>query len=289
MDKPLFNKVAIVGVGLIGGSLGLAIKKKRLAKFVIGVVRREASGTKALQCGAVDLFTLDMKKGVQDADLVILCSRVFTITKHLKEIKPYLKSNCIVMDVGSSKTLINETADRFLTNGLFVGCHPMAGSEKRGVSNASGDLFKDSVCFVTKKRNKSSEKVWQLWQKIGAKALFIPGEAHDRLVGESSHLPHLLAFMQVLDAKNILKSSHADFLKVLNPSFRDVVRLAKSDPEQWVDIFLSNREVLLKKIQRLQSNIKCFRDALCSKRDNKHTLELLKLLVTAKHNADKLG
>ena len=135
MSKPLFKKITIVGVGLIGGSLGLAIKKRNLAKFVVGVVRREKSAIEAVEAKAVDMATLELGNGVQGADLVILAGPISTIILHIEQIgrgdpagRPYIQRGAIVMDVGSSKAQINKIASRYF-NKNFVGCHPMAGSE----------------------------------------------------------------------------------------------------------------------------------------------------------------
>src|SRR5689334_2988648 len=129
MSKPLYNRISIIGIGLIGGSLGLAIKKRKLAKFVVGVARRKQSAIDAVATKAVDMATLDLKEGVSGADLVILAGPIPTIISQIKTVPKYISKNTLVIDVGSSKADINKAASRSLKKN-FVGCHPMAGSEK---------------------------------------------------------------------------------------------------------------------------------------------------------------
>ena len=140
MTKPLFNKVAIVGVGLIGGSLGLAIKKHKLARWVIGSSRTQETIKNAVKVGAIDVGMQDWKEAVADADLVVLAAPVSTIIAQLGQIDSYLKKGAIVIDVGSSKAEIQRVAAKHIKRGRFVGCHPMSGSEKKGILNAQSDV-----------------------------------------------------------------------------------------------------------------------------------------------------
>ena len=238
MSKPLFNTVSIVGVGLIGGSLGLTIKKGKLARLVIGVARRKGTLQKAFHKKAIDLGMLDAAEGVKNADLVILCTPVSTIAVHLQKIAPHLKKGAVVIDVGSSKTLIQKEAKKYLRKNLFVGCHPMAGSEKTGIENATADLFKNSVCFLTAR----DSRVENFWKQLGARPVFIDAAKHDLLVAGTSHLPHAIAFSLFQTEKKFPQNLP------LNPSIRELARLAQSDPELWADIFISNREALLEAI-----------------------------------------
>ncbi len=252
MKKPLFNKICIVGVGLIGGSLGLVIKKHRLAKLAVGVVRRKRSAIEAVQTKAVDMATLKVRDGVRDADLVILCAPVSTIVNQLKQISPFLKKNAIVMDVGSSKVEINRAARRFLKKNEFVGCHPMAGSKKCGIEFADGRLFEKSICFMTRR----NQKIARFWKALGAEPMYIKEGAHDAWVAKSSHLPHVLSFslFQNMDSKY----SH-------NPSLKDLARLAASNPDLWTDIFLSNQKQVLRAIGEFQKSLSDFQKALRAK------------------------
>ncbi len=237
MKKPLFNKVCIVGVGLIGGSVGMAIKKQGLAETVVGVVRSNKTGQLAKEKKAIEDFTLNLREGIEGADLIILAAPVLTIIQHIKEIgrlKNILKDESIVIDVGSSKGFICAAADRYLKGIQFVGCHPMAGSEKSGIMNASADLFEKSACILSMHH----DKVGKLWKAVGVFQIFpLPPEQHDLLVARYSHLPHVSAFAQSQ------KVDQATLLGI-NPSFRSVLRLAKSNPLVWSSIFVSNRKAI---------------------------------------------
>lgn len=251
MKKPLFNKIAIVGVGLVGGSLGLAIKRKKLARFVIGIARREKTLREAFHRKAIDVGTLDLKRGVEDADIVILAGPVSAIVSQLQGIQKFLKKGALVIDVGSSKELIDRTAKKYLKNNIFIGCHPMAGSEKTGVENSCSYLFERSICFVTK----SNAKVNGLWRSLGSAPVLISATKHDDWAARVSHLPHVLGFSIFQDLKSPVKVP-------LNPSLRSLGRLAKSDPMLWVDVLLSNKRPMLSAISNFERNLKLFRRAI---------------------------
>ncbi len=245
MKKFLFNKICIVGVGLIGGSLGIAIKKRKLAKLVVGVVRRARTAKEAMKRKAIDVATFRLKEGVRNADLVILSAPVSAIIRHLKEIAPVLKKNALVIDVGSSKQEIEKVAKKYLRGRVFVGCHPMAGSEKCGIEFADGNLFEGSICFMTQK----NAKVETFWKKLGSRPLKIDPDRHDAWVAQSSHLPHALSF-------SLFQSVNSKY--AASPSLKDMGRLAKSDPELWTDIFLSNRSAVLKALSKFKKNLAVF-------------------------------
>src|SRR3989338_7727230 len=214
--KPLFNKVVIVGAGLIGGSIGLAVKKRKLAKFVAGVVRRRETAIRVIEKKAVDMATLDLAEGVQGADLVILCAPVSTIIRQIPLIKPYLKKNAIVIDVGSSKGQIESAAKKYLKWNMFVGCHPMAGSACLGVEHASAELFDGAQCFIARPH----DRVSSLWKAMGAHPIVLNAKSHDAWVARASYLPHLLAFS--LFQKNTLGRFKGGWLKASNPSVREL-------------------------------------------------------------------
>jgi prephenate dehydrogenase len=247
MKKPLFNNITIVSVGLIGGSLGLAIKKRKLAQWVIGVSRRRQTLIKAVEKKAIDIGTMDLKEGVACADLVILCGPIPVIIQQLRMIKPFLKKGAITMDVASSKVEVNKAAKNLLKNNTFIGCHPMAGSEKSGVDFASADLFENALCYITKK-NSLIEK---FWTALGSKSYFIDAARHDSVVAQVSHIPHILSFalFENINSKKDIPTP------VTNPSILEMARLAKSDPVLWAGILLSNRASLLLQLRLLEKNI----------------------------------
>lgn len=243
MKKPLFNRITIVGVGLIGGSIGMAVKKRRLAKLVVGVVRKPSTAKRALSKRAVDVAVLDIEEGVRGADLVILCGPVSVILKQLKTLSKFIDKNTLVIDVGSSKEEIGRAAARFLKRGKFVGCHPMAGSEKTGVQNGSADLFEGATCFVTSR----VALVNRFWKSIGAAPVAIDAPAHDAWVARSSHLPHILSFCLFQDFPGGRTFS--------NPSIRDFARLSRSDAQMWADIVLSNKKKLIPALVSFQKSL----------------------------------
>jgi len=269
LRKPFFNKICIVGVGLIGGSLGMAIKKRKLAKLVVGVVRRDHTAKEAMSRKALDVATFNLKEGVRNADLVILCGPVSVIVAQLKVISKYVSRKTMVIDVGSSKVLINKIGKECLGSS-FIGCHPMAGSEKTGVENACPYLFEKSVCFVTK----SHPKLNQFWRALDSMPVILSAEKHDEWAARSSHLPHLLAFSIFQDLKSQNKMP-------LNPSLRSLARLARSNPELWADVFLSNRGPILKSMNNFEKSLSKLKRALIQK----NSTVLKKLIVRANRHS----
>jgi len=231
--KPLFHTVTIVGVGLIGGSLGLAIRKNKLAKRVIGVGHRRASLQKAIKKGAIDLGTVNLSSGVKAADLVILATPVSLILRFLGKIPGDLKPGALVIDVGSSKEKIVKRGETVLPKGnFFIGCHPIAGSEKRGIEIATATLFNKTVSIVTpsgETDRRALKKIKVFWQKIGSKVEIISPAKHDRLMATVSHLPHLAAVGLILKLAQENKRK-VDLFKVIGPGFKDTTRIAASSP-----------------------------------------------------------
>ena len=242
-----FRKTTIVGVGLLGGSLGLAIKKRALAGHVTGYVRRAASIAECLQAGAVDSCTRDLREAVSDADLIVLCTPLAQMRALLKEMLPALKRGAIITDVGSVKaTVVKELEPLAAKAGAhFIGSHPMAGAEKTGVAAARVDLFNHAVCVVTptKKSHKAALRTTEeFWKSIGARVMRLTPELHDQLVSRSSHLPHVAAATL---ANLVLDPAHPKSQPLLCANgFRDTTRIASGSPEMWRDIALANRKNL---------------------------------------------
>jgi len=237
-----FDKIAIVGVGLIGGSIGLAVKKRGVAGEVVGVFRRASTMKRAMKRRAIDRGTLSIKDGVRDADLVILAAPVYTIVETAKEVFKYAKPQAIVTDVGSTKSwIVNKVESLKSYSGksiFFVGSHPMAGSERAGVEAARSDLLEGAPCIVTKTPRTNSSavsKIISFWKSLGADVKILTPKQHDESVSLASHLPHIVAF--ALAGAVPLK----DF-KYAAEGFKDTTRVASSDPQLWADIFLTNRK-----------------------------------------------
>jgi prephenate dehydrogenase len=244
LNPPVFwNKVTIVGVGLLGGSLGLALKQRGLARKVDGLVRRSASINECAALGVVDHATRDPLRAVEGADLVVLCTPLGRMRETLAPMLPALQPGVIITDVGSVKGTVVAELEPLVAGagGHFVGSHPMAGAEKTGPGAARPDLFEKAVCVVTPTRQSPGPAVEQiegLWQSVGGITLRMAPEAHDDLVSRSSHLPHVVAAAL---ANYVLSPAHSREQAMLCATgFRDTTRIASSSAEMWRDIALAN-------------------------------------------------
>ena len=259
----LFDKVAIIGVGLIGGSLGLAIKKKGLARLVIGVSRHKATLVLAKKCRAIDLGSQDINV-VKDADLVILATPVHKILQIAQALSHIVKPECVVTDVGSTKKEIVLKLHKLFSR--YVGSHPLAGSEKRGMANARGHIFQNSLCILTplKSTHKQSlQKIVRLWKILGAKVVYVPPALHDHILSFVSHLPHVVAF-------SLVETVPRPYLRFAASGLRDTTRIAASDNRLWEDIILSNKNNVLKAIDLFQKNLTAIKSAV--KKENRKSL-----------------
>ena len=253
MFKPtLFRRVTIVGVGLIGGSIGMAIKKQGLAREVVGVSQRQSTLVEAIKNGAIDVAAPDMSKAIRDSDLVILAAPVETIITLIPTIVPFLKRGGIVTDVGSAKMEIVEAAENGLPGHVFfVSSHPLAGSEKKGVEFARADLFENTQCILTateKTNQAAKEKIKQFWTRLGCKVSELSPIEHDELLAYISHLPHLLAY-------ELMETLPAKAAEYPLPGLKDVTRIAASSPQLWADICLTNSKNILKGVDELVEHL----------------------------------
>ena len=260
-----FQKITIIGVGLLGGSIGLTVKRRRLAREVAGFVRRPASLKACEKAAAVDYATTDLLAAVSKADLVIVCTPLSQMRSRVEEMLPALKRGAIVTDVGSAKAGVVREACGLIrkAGGHFIGSHPMAGAEKTGVLAARADLFVNAMCVVTPTKNSNPGAlriVEQFWKSLGARTLRLTPAQHDVFVSRSSHLPHVVAAALatlVLDPKN----PHAQSVLCAN-GFRDTTRIASGSPEMWRDIALANRKNLAKSLDDFISELKRFQQVL---------------------------
>ncbi|MEI6438078.1 MAG: prephenate dehydrogenase [Candidatus Omnitrophota bacterium] len=257
--RHMFRKAVILGTGLIGGSIGLALKKEGLAEKVVGMSRHEASLKTALTMGAIDIAETDLQKAIGGADLVILAAPVNIILDNIADIARHLRRDCIVTDVGSTKGLVVDTAEKlFPAHVLFVGSHPMAGSEKSGVANASVDLFKGAAVIMTPtgKTNKvAKDKIKLLWAKLGADVRVMDPVKHDEVMAFVSHLPHLAAFA-------LMRAIPDDYLTYGGAGLKDTTRIAASSSKMWGDICLSNYRNVLKGIDEMAKSLADLRKAI---------------------------
>jgi len=255
-----FNQATIIGVGLIGGSLGMILRRKGLASSVIGVGRRIENLKTAVELGAIDRYVVDPKEGVRDADLVVLATPVDTYNRHLKEWAACLKPGAIVTDVGSVKGKLVEQSERAMPASVhFVGAHPIAGKEKTGVAAGSENLFTGARCILTptkKTDQEALEQVRNLWQETGSIVMTMDPHLHDKILGAVSHLPHVAAFAlmnALIDIRAQVPS--LDFAGHSGGGLRDTTRIAASSPEMWRDIFLWNRDNLTAFIETYERSL----------------------------------
>lgn len=260
-----WQKVTLIGVGLLGGSLGLAIKQRGLAGTVQGYVRRRESILECEQAGAVDRATSDLAEAVSGADLVVFCTPIARMRELAEKMVPVLRKGCIVTDVGSVKgSVVNQMEPLFASaEAEFIGSHPMAGAEKMGVSAARPDLFTRSLCVITPTENSSVEAtraVTDFWQALGARVLELSPELHDELTARSSHLPHLAAAVLAHGVLDPARPKHQSMLCA--NGFRDSTRVASGSPEMWRDISLANRRNLAGALEGFIQDLQRFQAAL---------------------------
>ncbi len=256
-----FRKITIVGIGLLGGSIGLAVKRRQLARQTAGFVRRAASLKDCEQAGAVDFATTDLLAAVWEADLVILCAPLGQMRLLAERLLPALKPSAIVTNVGSVKAGVVRELEALVrkSGASFVGSHPMAGAEKTGVGAARADLFENAVCVVTptKKTNRAAlKRVEQFWKALGSRVMKLTPETHDTLVSRSSHLPHVVAATL---ANLVLNPAQPKLQAALCANgFRDTTRIASGSPEMWCDIALANRKNLAKSLNAFVAELQKF-------------------------------
>lgn len=242
-----WNKIAVVGLGLLGGSLGLAIQQRRIAQHVAGYVRQPGQVTDCRERQIANEVSTDLGKVVADAELIILTVPIRAMPALSRQMAPFLRAGALVMDVGSVKNGVVQVLEQIIapTGASFVGAHPMAGAEKTGVRHARANLFHNTVCVLTPTPQTPGEflgKAAAFWQAIGSTPLRLSPEVHDEMVGRSSHLPHLVAAVL---ANYILDPALPKEQEMLCATgFRDTTRIASGSPAMWRDIAVANRQPL---------------------------------------------
>lgn len=256
--KPHFNRVCIIGVGLIGGSLAMVMKDKGLADTVVGVGRGLANLEIAEERGIIDTFTRDVAEGVMDADLVVVATPVRKMADTLRTAAPNLKAGCVVTDVGSVKGRVVEEVEPVIPEGVhFVPGHPIAGTENSGAGAAFPELYCERACILTPTENtdKSAlDTVKALWEEAGSRVIIMDTATHDKVLAAVSHLPHVIAYSLVNTVAD-LEEGGVETLWYSAGGFKDFTRIASSSPEMWTDICALNREQILEMIDLFQSRL----------------------------------
>lgn len=292
-----WDVVAIVGVGLIGGSIGIDLLRGRLAREVVGIGRRAASLNAARRVGAVTRTTLDLAHGVAQADLVIVCTPVGRIVDDVLAVAAACPQSALITDVGSTKfEIVTELAKKLPPTVWFVGSHPLAGGEQAGAAAAVQGLFRDRVVVVTPTATATSihtaglesfdsraiqadtKAISGFWKSLGAQVVCMSAEEHDRKLAASSHLPHLAA-------SALAAATPSDCLAFTAGGFADTTRVAAGDPSLWRQIFLSNRGNVLEALGKLEGVLASLRRAL----EANDAAEVERILTEAKRNRDALG
>jgi cyclohexadieny/prephenate dehydrogenase len=277
-NTPLFQRVAFIGLGLIGSSLCWRIKRDGLATHIAGYARTKATRDKAMELGFIDSAHDTAADAVKDADLVVLCAPIGANAVIAEEIGPHLKKGAIVTDVGSVKECVIRDVGPCLPDGVhLVPGHPVAGTEHSGPESGFPELFEDRYCILTPPPGADAEavdRVAELWRRAGSNVELMDPHHHDRVLAVTSHLPHLISFTIVgtaADLEEQLRREKHDVSDVVETrevikysagGFRDFTRIAASDPVMWRDIFLNNKEAVLELLGRFSEDITALQRAI---------------------------
>ncbi len=281
------RRITIWGVGLIGGSLGLALKKNGFQGERVGLGRNIGRLENALTCDAVDAVTTEVEEGIRGSDLVVICTPVELIpmlVQRIAESADSQRHRMVLTDAGSTKSVLVRSVEEYLQTHRsgafsFIGGHPMAGSHETGVGAARETLFENAKCILTPTENSDPDAltlVKSLWEFVGAVPYFLSPETHDRLIGAASHLPHLIASILTNTVADV-EADDGQALDFTATGFRDSTRIAAGSPDLWTGIFTQNGDVLLSLIDDIVANLIEFKTLLQT--DN--LVEIERMLVEA--------
>ena len=264
-----FKKVCIIGLGLIGGSIGLAMKRSKISNQIIGFARSNSTLKRAIELGLVDKVKDNLEDAVNDCDLIILATPLSTFKKLVEEMSPFLKKDCIITDTGSAKLTVIEDLKDILPNGVeFVPGHPIAGTEESGPDAGFAELFDNRWCILTPTEDNSSnavDLVKDFWESIGSKVEIMDPMHHDKVLAITSHIPHLIAFNIVGTANNLANVTEKEVVKYSAGGFRDFTRIAASDPKMWSDIFTYNSDAVLEMLDLFSNDLAKLKAAVIKK------------------------
>jgi cyclohexadieny/prephenate dehydrogenase len=262
----MFQRVAFIGIGLIGSSLARVLLRDHLAAEIVVAARRRATLDKVLELGLARHVTQDPAEAVQGADLVVIATPLSTYAEIAQAIAPALKPGAIVTDVGSTKQSALRDIGGALPAGVhFVAGHPVAGTEHSGPESGFAELFAGRWCILTPDETTDAaalERVQKLWEAAGMKVVTMTAEHHDKVLAVTSHLPHLIAYTIVATATDLEEDMKSEVIKFSAGGFRDFTRIAASDPVMWRDVFLNNREAVLEMLQRFNEDLTALQRAI---------------------------
>jgi cyclohexadieny/prephenate dehydrogenase len=259
MKKPVFDTVALIGIGLIGSSISHAMRRAGLARRIVGHARTEATRATALRIGLIDSAHATAAEAVQEADLVILCVPVGACVRVAEEIGAHLKPGAILTDVGSVKGVLVREVGPLVPEGVhFVPGHPIAGTEHSGPESGFAELFDNRWCILTPPEGTdpaATEKLRMFWEGLGSNVEVMDADHHDMVLAITSHVPHLIAFNIVNTASHLERVTDSEVIKFSAGGFRDFTRIAASDPTMWRDVFLNNRDAVLEMLARFTEDL----------------------------------
>jgi cyclohexadieny/prephenate dehydrogenase len=266
MAEPIFGKIALIGIGLIGSSIALAARQRNLASHIAIATRKPETLARARELELGDSYTLDPAEAVTDADAVFLCTPVGAFGKVAEQIAPGLKKGAIVTDVGSVKASVIQQVKPHLPDGVhLIPGHPIAGTENSGPDSGFPTLFENRWCILTPEREvpaDASAKLAAFWEACGSSVETMTPEHHDMVLAMTSHIPHLIAYNIVGTADDLESVTHSEVIKFSAGGFRDFTRIAASDPEMWRDVFLHNRDAVLETLGRFSEDLSALQRAI---------------------------
>ena len=272
MKNTQFKEITLIGPGLIGASLGLILKNRKIAKRIVGIDISKKNINDAIHNKSIDEGRLKIDKRISETDVIFICTPVSLIDSIARQIYPYLENHTIVTDVGSVKNCFTKkTIKLYEKKSFLVPGHPIAGTEYSGAKSAKLNLFLNKWCILTP-TNKNKKQVLiisNIWKRIGAKISIMSADEHDKIMSITSHLPHLIAFTIVGTAFKIDLKKKKELINFSAGGFRDFTRIGSSDPKMWVDIFIYNRKYLLKTLKNFSSDIKMLQNSIknCKEKD----------------------
>jgi cyclohexadieny/prephenate dehydrogenase len=266
MSEPLFKRVALIGLGLIGSSLARAMKKHGLAGHIAGTARSAATRAKAFELGYLDSIHDGPAACVADADLVMICAPLGVYAEIGAAISDHLAKGAILTDVGSAKQSVIRDLGPNVPEGVhLIPGHPVAGTEHSGPEAGFAELFQGRWCILTPPPGSDEaavEKLAELWRRVGSNIEIMEPGHHDRVLAITSHLPHIIAYTIVSTATDLADATQSEVIKFSAGGFRDFTRIAASDPVMWRDVCLNNREAVLEMLGRFNEDLTALQRAI---------------------------